>query len=250
MSNPFKDTILYTTIVLHPSQLNNNIYSNIKQNLMSLVGMCYKKYGYISKIYEILEHDSGCIRPEDPTSSVEYKIKFSCRLCHPIENMQIICKINKITSVFVSLIREPIYITVPLSNCNEDIFVWDAHKKHFIIKKTGEILESDTFVKATILSKTFTNKDKSIFAIGYLNDIATDDEINKFYNDEYASKEKPVEFSDFENEIVKINDYEQNFVQQETNQSKKTENIKKESIKKKSVESDTSDISLSSDSDE
>ena len=199
MSNPFKDTILYTTVVLRPEQLNNNIYSNIKQNLNRLVGKCYKKYGYISKIYEILERDMGCIKAEDISSSVEYKVKFSCRLCYPIEKTQIICKINKITPVFVSLLREPIYITVPVGNSgsfNENNFYWDAHKKHFIIKKTNEILEQNTFVKATILSKTFSDKDKSIFAIGYLDNVASDEEINKFYSDEFAQKNTPKEFDE------------------------------------------------------
>jgi DNA-directed RNA polymerase subunit E'/Rpb7 len=203
MSNPFKDTILYTTVVLHPSQLNNNIYSNIKQNLMGLVGKCYKRYGYISKIYEILERDMGCIRAEDPTASVEYKVKFSCRLCHPIEKSQIVCKINKITPVFISLVRDPIYITVPLGNSgsfNENEFYWDAHRKQFIVRKTNEVLEANTFVKATILSKTFSDKDQTIFAIGHLDDIATDEDINKFYGDEYAPKDTPKEFDEVIND--------------------------------------------------
>lgn len=199
MNNPFKDTILYTTVVLNPSQLNNNIYSNIKQNLSKLVGKCYKKYGYISKIYEILERDMGCIRAEDPTSSVEFRVKFSCRLCYPIEKSQIICKINKITPVFISLVRDPIYITVPLGNggnYNENEFFWDSHKKQFIIRKTGEVLEANMFVKATILSKTFSDKDQSIFAIGHLDGIASDDEIDKGFGEEFAPKDTPKEFDE------------------------------------------------------
>ena len=58
MNNPFIDTILYTTVVLHPNQLNNNIYSNLKQTLIETLNKkCYKNYGYISEIYEILERD-------------------------------------------------------------------------------------------------------------------------------------------------------------------------------------------------
>lgn len=200
MNNPFIDTMLYTTIVLHPSQLNNNIYSNLKLNLTkTLEKKCYKKYGYISKIYEILERDNGIIVPEDITSSATFKIKFSCRLCHPLENTQVICKVNQTADVFVSLIRDPIHIIVTADGdrINGNIFYKDQYEKKIKIKKTNEVLEPGTFVKATILSKAFTDKDKKILAIGTLDDIATDAEIEKFYSEEYSPDKQFVDFDEY-----------------------------------------------------
>lgn len=200
MNNPFVDTMLYTTIVLHPSQLDNNIYANLKLNLIkTLEKKCYKNYGYISKIYEILERDNGVIVPEDNTSSVTYKIKFSCRLCHPLENTQIICKVNQTADVFVSLFRDPIHIiaTTDGDRINNNVFYKDPYEKKIKIRKTNSVLEPGTFVKATILSKAFTNKDKKILAIGKLDDIATDEEIGKFYSDEYSQDKQFVEFDEY-----------------------------------------------------
>ena len=71
MINPFIDTALYTTVTLHPSELNNSIYTNIKQKLIKThEGHCYKDYGYMSKIYEVLERDNGY-----------YSIRRSCFIC-------------------------------------------------------------------------------------------------------------------------------------------------------------------------
>lgn len=200
MNNPFIDTMLYTTIILHPSQLDNKIYTNIKQNLIkTLEKKCYKNYGYISKVYEILERSMGIIVPEDNTASVTYKIKFSCRLCHPLENTQIICRVNQTTDVFVSLIREPIHIiaTADGDRINGNIFYKDQGDKKIKIKKTNEILEPGTFVKVTILSKKFIDKDRKIIAIGSLDDIATDDELQQYYTDEYARDKHFVDYSEY-----------------------------------------------------
>lgn len=200
MNNPFIDTMLYTTVALHPSQLNNNIYSNLKQNLIKMLEKkCYKNYGYISKIYEIIERDGGVIIPEDISSSATFKIKFSCRLCHPLENTQIICKINQTADIFVSLIRDPIHIIVTAEGdrINSNVFYKDPYEKKIKIKKTNEILEPGTFVKATILSKVFTDKDKKVLAIGTLDDIATDEDIEKFYGEEYAPDKQFVDFDEY-----------------------------------------------------
>jgi DNA-directed RNA polymerase subunit E'/Rpb7 len=212
MNNPFIDTMLYTSIILHPSQLNNEIYNNLKNNLTkTLEKKCYKKYGYISKIYEILERDNGVIIPEDNTSSVLFKMKFSCRLCHPLENTKIICKVNQITDIFISLIREPIHIIVTTDNdrINKNVFHKDLHEKKLRITKTNEILQSGTFVIATILSKSFTDKDKKIIALGRLENIADDSDIEKYYSEEYSIEKKFLDFDEYQTQKNNTEEVEQ-----------------------------------------
>jgi len=247
MNNPFLDTVLYTTVALHPSQLNNNIYSNLKQNLIKMLEKkCYKNYGYISKIYEILERDNGNIIPEDNDSCAVFKIKFSCRLCHPLENTQIICKVNLPTDIFISLSRSPIHLIVTNDNdrINGNVFFKDPFEKKIKIKKTGEVLETGTFVKATIISKEFTDKDRRIIAMGRLDDIATDEEVEKFYGDEYLQDKQLVEFGDY----VKMKPEKPVDISMEKNtkiktNSEKTGREKTSSERKKKISSD-SDSSL------
>lgn len=200
MNNPFIDTMLYATVALHPSQLNNNIYSNLKQNLIEKYERkCYKDYGYICKIYEIIKRDNGILIPEDLNSSAIFKVKFSCRLCHPLENTQIICKVNQTTDLFISLVSEPIHIIVTTDNdrINGNVFYKDQYEKKIKNKKTNETLEHGSLVKATILSKAFVDKDRKIIAIGRLDDIATDKEIEQFYTDAYSQEKKFVELDDY-----------------------------------------------------
>ena len=138
MNNPFIDTMLYATVALHPSQLNNNIYSNLKQNLIEKYERrCYKDYGYICKIYEIIKRDNGILIPEDLNSSAIFKVKFSCRLCHPLENTQIICKVNQTTDLFISLVSEPIHIIVTTDSdrINSSVFYKDQYEKKIKNKK-------------------------------------------------------------------------------------------------------------------
>lgn len=198
MINPFVDTMLYTTVVLHPSQLNNNIYMNIKQNLVkTLEKKCYKKYGFINKVYEIIERGEGTILPEDPTSSVAFKIKFSCNLCHPLEQTQIICRVVSANDVLISLNREPIMMFVSQSKFNNDVFYLDPMIKKLRIKKTGDILNPNDFVKATILTKTINDKDRKIIAMCQLDDIATEEEIQTFYDSEYNRSKQIIEYDEY-----------------------------------------------------
>jgi hypothetical protein len=150
----------------------------------------------------------GIMIPEDNSSSVTFKIKFSCRLCHPLENTRIICKVNQTADVFISLIRDPIHIIVTTGDdrINGNVFYKDHYEKKIKVKKTNDVLEPGTFVKATILSKAFTDKDKKIIAIGTLDDIATDEEIEKYYSEEYSQDKQFVDFTEYstnpKNELV------------------------------------------------
>lgn len=196
MTNPFINTTLYTTIALHPSKLNNDIYINLKKELIrQLEGRCYKNYGYISKIYEILERDNGTIIPEDTLSAAVFKIKFSCRLCHPLENTQIICQMSQISNVFMTLRHDPIQIIVTNNpdRINNKLFILENNILKY--KKTNETIEKGQFVKTTILGKTFTDKDKRILVIGTLDDIASDDDISKFYSSEYTKEQTFVDIN-------------------------------------------------------
>lgn len=200
MNSPFVDTILYTTVELSPEQLNNNLYSNIKQNLIkTLEKKCFRNYGYISKIYEILEHDQGRISAEDRHAYVVYRVTFSCRLCHPLEGTQIICKVNQNSELFINLIRDPIQIYVTADRVNKDIFIRDPNTNKMKLKN-GDSLDTGMFVKATILAKKFTDKETRIMAFATLDDVATEKEVEDFYSDAYSTEKKFISLEDYKHQ--------------------------------------------------
>lgn len=200
LSDPFIYTTLYTTIELRPDQLNNNLRSNLKYNLIKqLENRCYLNYGYICKIYEILEMDNGTIIPEDLDACARFKIKFSCRLCHPLENTVIIGKIDQLNDVHINILRDPIHIisTPDTDRMNMDVFMKDQDEKKIRIRKTGEELLKGTYVKVVILAKSFVHRDKKILALGRLENIATDEEVSQFYSEMYNPEKKQQDFEEY-----------------------------------------------------
>jgi len=192
--SPFINTKLYTTVALHPSQLNNNIYSNIKQNLIKMYEKrIYLGYGYINKVYEILERNNGNLVAENNDAMVFFKIQFSCMLCYPLEGTQIISKIVIVSSGGIFLERFPMRIIITNSpdRINDKVFSLINNDK-IIVKSTNEELVKGTFVKITILSKIMVSNEMNIIVIGRLDDIANETEIETMYEQEYSQDKKPI----------------------------------------------------------
>ena len=181
--SPYINTTLISNVMLNPNQMDNKIYLHLKSNLNNkLVGKCYLNYGFITNIYKLEEISEGIIEAEDPSCSAKIVVKFSCRLCFPPKNKYIICKIDRMNKALISAINGPIKVIITQDKINKEHFYSDADR-NIHIKKTKESLSPDMIVKILILSSTFGNYDTSILSIGYLQDLATPDEI-KLYNED------------------------------------------------------------------
>lgn len=186
LSLPFLKTDLTANIALHPSQLNNEIYNNILNNLKKLlVGKCYKNYGYISKIYDIIDVSDGQMYQEDINASVIYKVHFKCMIVNPIKNTIILCKVIQNTQdwLLVGNAPEPINIIISHDRINESVFSIDAATGN--IRTSSHILEENEFVKVRITAVEIVDKDSEVLSIGYLEGIPTDDEIKYLYDNIY-----------------------------------------------------------------
>ena len=92
-------TELKGNVTLKPSQMNTEIYTHLKANLIkNLEGKCYKNYGFISKINAITDRSNGVIPPEDPSASAIFNVKFSCKLCNPLKNSFVVGKVHALSS--------------------------------------------------------------------------------------------------------------------------------------------------------
>lgn len=191
MSGPYITTVLTATVNLKPRQMDNNIYKHLKQNLIDKIeGHCYRGYGYVSKIYEILEYTKGRIVPENPTAGALFGVKFSCKLCHPLKNRPIICKVQKITKLFLNATNGPITVIITMNKFNKQIFFQDSKTNKLYIKSTNPDvppteIKPGSFIKVTIESKSFNDMDSIIKAMGELNDVATESDIAKNFEEEY-----------------------------------------------------------------
>ena len=187
--SPYINTTLVSNVMLNPNQMDNKFYLHLKSNLNNkLVGKCYLNYGFITNIYKIEEISEGIIETEDPSCSAKIVVKFSCRLCFPSKNKYIICKIDRMNKALISAINGPIKVIITQDKINKEQFYSDGDR-NIRINKGYETLAPDMIVKILILSSTFGNYDTSILSIGYLQDLATPDEI-KLYNEDESKLNK------------------------------------------------------------
>lgn len=179
------NTILTSDVVISPDQLNNNLYNNIKSNLEKrLIGKCYNDDGFISKIYNINKVlNYGDIKNEDIDCNVYYKVEFTCQLIKPIINKIILGKVNLNQNSLLTLDNGPMKIIINGNNFDNKLFSIEPETR--LYKFNDKVIESGDFYKVQILVYRITNKEKNIFIIGKLIDIASDDEINNFYIETY-----------------------------------------------------------------
>lgn len=191
MTSPYITTLLTSTINLHPKQMNNQIYKNLKENLtQKLEKKCFKNYGYISKVIELVEYSDGVLVPENPTSSATFSVKFSCVLCNPLKKSQIVAKIEKMNNTLINLRNGPITIIVTMDRINRDIFYQENRTNKLIAKKGDdkEEVTSGKYMVVSIEKKLFSDMDQIITVIGELVRPATNDEISKSFRDEYGDE--------------------------------------------------------------
>jgi DNA-directed RNA polymerase subunit E'/Rpb7 len=197
MTSPYINTRLSTSIYLAPDKFDNKIYLNLKKTLEKKVTLrCYHDYGYISDVYEIIEYKDGIIEAENLMGSATFDVEFSCRLCRPVRNQKIICQVNRVNKVLITLKNGPILVIITNDRINEETFFTD-NNNNLRYKKEGksQILQPNEFVRVTIVSTVFNHGDNCIKAIGYLDDIANEEEVKKFYQDMYSRDGPEVEVS-------------------------------------------------------
>lgn len=198
MTSPYINTILYTTIHVFPNQLNNKLLTNIKKNIIEKIeNKCYKQYGYISKIYKINNPvDDGIIDAENLNSSVKFNVSFSCKLCIPLKNQYLICKIDKSNQMLTRVSNGPIRVIITNDRINKDNFRIIKSGIHYI--KNNEIqnlLKPGDHVKIKIESIKFNDKDNIIMCIGILENIASKEEVVLFLTDEHNENTEFVELN-------------------------------------------------------
>ncbi len=188
ITNPYFTTKLSTTVILHPHQMNEKIYLNLKKNLEEkTVNKCFNKYGFIIKVIEILKYGDAVIEAENVDSSAIFSLDFSCKICLPMKNMQIICQINKFNKLLMIGINGPITVVITNNRINENVFFKDNNNNIRYKNKNGEskLLAAQDFIKVIIQTVKFFDGDEKMTCIGFLNDIASDKEIEENYANMY-----------------------------------------------------------------
>lgn len=195
---PCKDDILYTRIMLLPQQMNNELYINLKKNLIEKVESKCSKDGYIVRVYRILDYKHGVIEAENFTGSATYSIKYLAKICIVIREMIIVAKVvsyvpetNFIVTEFgpiIKIISSKNYRDINQSNLT---ILGNRSITH---NHSDEIIKNDIYVKIQIKSVKFNQNDKNIKCMGYISDIASSNEIAKYsYREDNEQVQKGVQ---------------------------------------------------------
>ena len=228
MDTPYFNTYLYTTVTLHPSQMNNDIYKHLKGNLIKdLQGKCYKGYGHISKIYKIEDRKGGYIVAEDSSASATYQVKFSCKLCRPLKNTTIICEVQAINKSLIYVTNGPINVLIfeGHDQINQNNFIFDE-KRNALLANIGNgkgiPVSVGTYVKIKVIGSLLENGSQKIIVMGNLENLATKKESDE------AIMMKENDGSDY----IEYNEYiKQELVDNNDNpDGKKTEEFPEESV--------------------
>ena len=188
LSSPYKDNILYSKVCIKPHQLNNDLYLNLKNNLKKNKEKKNNEYGYITKIYKILDFNDGEVIPENFDASVIYNVSFSCRLCKPILNQKIICKIEFINKLFIKSINGPI-ISVTLVKSEDISNKFSINNLNEIqYKLTNKKLVPNDYITIIVKGIKFESKDQKIIITSYLEDIPNENEIKEYFNEKFNSE--------------------------------------------------------------
>ena len=183
---PIVNTVLSTRVSLLPQHMNNDIYYNLKYNTEKKVqGKC-NEFGYVIKVLKIEDYNDGDIEGENFTGSAVYKIRYLGSLCVPIENTQIITKIENINNAIILSTHGPISCVITPDKVNTQLFTNEMGKYHYkTLNSNKERIEltKGTLIKVTILSKKLYKNDMMI-SLGFLDEIATQGEIDNYYKPE------------------------------------------------------------------
>lgn len=211
---PCKDEILYTKVALYPYQMNNDLYINLKKNLIEKLENKCSKDGYIVKIYKILEYENGIIDPENFTGVAVFNVKYLAKICLALKETTIIAKItqyipnaNFVLAEFGNIIK--IIFTKSKRDYNIKMFSV-GNDKNIMYLPNQTILKVNDFVKIQLKTIKFFQGDNCIKCMGYLEDVATIEEINEFsFNDvstikEVKSEKTTVFFNEY-NEVEENN---------------------------------------------
>ena len=165
--SPYINTELYATVQLHPNQMNQDLYINLITNLRKKVEKKCNTDGYVTKVYKIMSYSSGYIVAEDFMTSSRYDIKYSGRICSPIEETIIVCKISILKKLLITAENGPIITFIKANDFNQEIFKRDLDG-NIILIKTEEKIKPNDYVKIVVRQTFFRTGDEHILVIGYL----------------------------------------------------------------------------------
>jgi len=154
-----------------------------------------------------------------------YNVQFLCTLCVPLINQTLIATINGTTELLI--LTEIGSITIAINNTsvnvNKSVFSYNTQFGSWVCKKPDDptkliVLKDGVHVKVKIINRKIINKTQHIFCMGFLDNIATQQEYEDAINYHQSLKTYDSVVS-YENSIQTSNAfYEEDDTSDDTNE--------------------------------
>ena len=182
--SPYRNIKQYTRIAIEPYHMNSKIKTEIMGVLKKKVEKKCNKNGFIDEVYRIVEYSDGMMPPENLNGGAIYNITYHCKICIPVENTVLIGKVRVINNEIVIASNGPIMFFIPKEHI--DINTWDV-SDGYIHKTKKTKLTNEDYIKIQIVDKRINQNDSQIKSIGRLIDLATMEDVEKYFGSKIVS---------------------------------------------------------------
>lgn len=178
VARPVRTIELTGRVQLLAHQLNEDLYLNVKAALRRRVeGFC-NQHGYVVRVHRIEELSDGVLQAENFSGSVMFDVRYVASVCAPAANDVVIARVSKDSNPsFVLLEHGPIAAVVHRDRAQVQEQRFDVDGIGRIRLKDGTELVPGMYVKVGLRMVRVNNGDRKILAWGYLEDVATEDEV-------------------------------------------------------------------------
>jgi DNA-directed RNA polymerase subunit E'/Rpb7 len=233
--NPFINMELHSLVSIQPHQLNNELYLHLKNNLIKTVVNKCNNIGYICKVNEIISYKDGKVEAEDFSGNIVFDVTFNANICIPIKDTNIVCKIESIHKQLIIGNNGPIKCIIKTNDIDQDYFNVVGNGS-IMIKLYNKPLQINDYVIISIRShKSYVGDDK-IGVMGYIYNMATEEDIKNYYYNKYIDDTAEISMlntnnTEFSNDIISMN--EDNDTDEESNKMTNIKEIKQSRSKNK-----------------
>ena len=175
-------TQLETKVSLLPEQIDGNIDEHILTNLKSKIQGKTIDNGIVIKISKLIDYDYGMIDKANFMGTTVFNVKYECFICSPTKNLEIICILENIVKGYLIAKNGPIIIVIDINNIDTQIF--GINNNNVIFSKTKIPIAKGEYLKVSIINIDNNLGEKTIIAICKLLNMANDNEIKSFEEDQ------------------------------------------------------------------
>ena len=200
--SPYINTVEYANISLPPKHLNNEIRQHLKDKLIRrFQNKNFRDHGFMVKIFRIMNCENAPFIPEDPSVSGQFKLTFSCRMCIPLVGKQLVAQVTSVQELMITSQNGPLRIYSAMTRINDEVFMLDNDNQLRYRREGGGgtvLLKEGDYVRVSIVRYS-NNRSDRITCLGFLLGMATDEQIDRYCDDQYANTEtdKLVEYEDY-----------------------------------------------------